>query len=594
MDYNTSATTNNTNTTNNTTMLLSSTSTNTNLPFPSNSSNTPPSSSPNRPTNITLLATVNNTTPNTFTTSTTAGASTVSSTGSSSSSSSTFPTTDPSNNNNSSNVTFTYIDNHGGKNDNNTIDFETAELGRSALAEFMKATRAYDILLDSNKVIVFDTQIPVRSAFYALVEHDSPCAPLWDSEKCCFTGLMTMSDIVDIMRIFYTPGLGSPASVALSELSIAGWRAYASSLEGIRRGISSPDIVHLVQQEQEEQSRNQNKNDMEEDNNTSSLFLSSSSSSLLSTGGQHSTEETKQNGNNNNNTVPYTLSPSNKSSASITLSANERRRNNKRRYHIHRRLIFVDPEDSLFDVSSKLRRHRIHHMPVLDVDQSSVIAILSHRSLLHHILQHFTDTRKLFHQPLRLLKVGSFEDVVVVPETASVISVLNVLAERHISSVPIVNAEGQVIDVYSRDDVAFLANDPTLMVLDAPVGEVRRAQIQMAGSVTPLVTCHCDDTLHHCLELFCATDGRCERLICVDEYSHCMGIISLSDIFRYLSSEHEIQQQLLKKNTVKNTITSTTTMLSTDNDTVMSINANSNGSNTDGPLSPVGLTLMTG
>jgi hypothetical protein len=57
------------------------------------------------------------------------------------------------------------------------------------------------------------------------------------------------------------------------------------------------------------------------------------------------------------------------------------------------------------------------------------------------------------------------------------------------------------------------------------------------GPSAPLVTCHRDDTLHRCLELFAATDGRCERLICVDEHSRCTGIVSLSDIFSYLAGE---------------------------------------------------------
>ena len=58
---------------------------------------------------------------------------------------------------------------------------------------------------------------------------------------------------------------------------------------------------------------------------------------------------------------------------------------------------------------------------------------------------------------------------------------LHVLAERRVSSVPIVAADGSgvLVDIYCREDVAFLANDPSLMVLDAPVGDVRRAQISM-------------------------------------------------------------------------------------------------------------------
>jgi len=50
-----------------------------------------------------------------------------------------------------------------------TIDSIAA--GRKAMADFLATARAYDILPDSNKVIVFDTAVTVRLAFYALVEH---------------------------------------------------------------------------------------------------------------------------------------------------------------------------------------------------------------------------------------------------------------------------------------------------------------------------------------------------------------------------------------------------------------------------------------
>lgn len=51
------------------------------------------------------------------------------------------------------------------------FDRETAQLGRSVIQFFLQSTTAYDLLSESNKVIVFDVAIPVKVAFYALVEH---------------------------------------------------------------------------------------------------------------------------------------------------------------------------------------------------------------------------------------------------------------------------------------------------------------------------------------------------------------------------------------------------------------------------------------
>lgn len=64
--------------------------------------------------------------------------------------------------------------------------------------------------------------------------------------------------------------------------------------------------------------------------------------------------------------------------------------------------------------------------------------------------------------------------------------------------------------------------------------------ILQMGPSSPLVTCHRYETLHRCLELFAATQGRCERLVCVDEHNRCTGVVSLSDIFAYLANEGPI------------------------------------------------------
>ena len=236
--------------------------------------------------------------------------------------------------------------------------------------------------------------------------------------------MITMSDIIDIMRVFYSPSTtGTSVAAALSELTISAWRTYASSLEvsGTAQ-ISSPDIRRAG-----------------EDMRRASAAVEAAAS----------------------------LGATAVAEAAAALA------------RVHPRLIAIDPEDDLLSVSRKLRRHRLHHMPVLDVEQNAVINILSHRMIFSHIFTHFSDERRLFDHSLFSLGVGSFENVVVVPDEASVISVLNVLVERRISAVPVVNATGQVVDVYGREDVGFLANDPSLMVLDAPVGEVRRAQVAM-------------------------------------------------------------------------------------------------------------------
>eukprot|EP00735_Rhodelphis_limneticus_P013475 TRINITY_DN71_c0_g1::TRINITY_DN71_c0_g1_i1::g.14890::m.14890 TRINITY_DN71_c0_g1::TRINITY_DN71_c0_g1_i1::g.14890 ORF type:complete len:355 (+),score=56.82,sp/P58108/AAKG1_BOVIN/40.75/9e-64,CBS/PF00571.23/1.5e-05,CBS/PF00571.23/2.2e-05,CBS/PF00571.23/1.1e-06,CBS/PF00571.23/1.2e-08 TRINITY_DN71_c0_g1_i1:47-1066(+) len=60
-----------------------------------------------------------------------------------------------------------------------------------------------DIIPQSVKVVVFDVDLPVRYAFYAMTEHDLQAAPLFDSKNDSYVGLLTVSDFINILLHYY-------------------------------------------------------------------------------------------------------------------------------------------------------------------------------------------------------------------------------------------------------------------------------------------------------------------------------------------------------------------------------------------------------
>ncbi|XP_061871359.1 5'-AMP-activated protein kinase subunit gamma-1 isoform X3 [Colius striatus] len=52
----------------------------------------------------------------------------------------------------------------------------------------MKSHRCYDLIPTSSKLVVFDTSLQVKKAFFALVTNGVRAAPLWDSKKQSFVG----------------------------------------------------------------------------------------------------------------------------------------------------------------------------------------------------------------------------------------------------------------------------------------------------------------------------------------------------------------------------------------------------------------------
>lgn len=88
--------------------------------------------------------------------------------------------------------------------------------------KFFKFHKCYDLIPTSAKLVVFDTQLLVKKAFFALVYNGVRAAPLWDSHSQSYVGMLTITDFIKILRMYYK----SP-SVTMEELEehkLATWR----------------------------------------------------------------------------------------------------------------------------------------------------------------------------------------------------------------------------------------------------------------------------------------------------------------------------------------------------------------------------------
>ncbi|CAH0557201.1 unnamed protein product [Brassicogethes aeneus] len=102
----------------------------------------------------------------------------------------------------------------------NISDLEEDE--SQIFVKFFKFHKCYDLIPTSAKLVVFDTQLLVKKAFFALVYNGVRAAPLWDSTKQEFVGMLTITDFIKILRMYYK----SP-SVAMEELEehkLDAWR----------------------------------------------------------------------------------------------------------------------------------------------------------------------------------------------------------------------------------------------------------------------------------------------------------------------------------------------------------------------------------
>ncbi|XP_038131140.1 5'-AMP-activated protein kinase subunit gamma-1 [Cyprinodon tularosa] len=98
----------------------------------------------------------------------------------------------------------------------------TEEREQNVYTRFMKSHRCYDLVPTSSKLVVFDTSLQVKKAFFALVSNGVRAAPLWDSKKQCFVGMLTITDFINILHRYYKSPLVQ--IYELEEHKIETWR----------------------------------------------------------------------------------------------------------------------------------------------------------------------------------------------------------------------------------------------------------------------------------------------------------------------------------------------------------------------------------
>ncbi|KAF8642359.1 hypothetical protein AX16_009628 [Volvariella volvacea WC 439] len=80
---------------------------------------------------------------------------------------------------------------------------ESHDAALNAIRSFLKATTSYDAFPVSFRLIVLDTKLNVKKALQCLLLNGVVSAPLWNSEKSRFAGMLTVLDIIHLIQYYY-------------------------------------------------------------------------------------------------------------------------------------------------------------------------------------------------------------------------------------------------------------------------------------------------------------------------------------------------------------------------------------------------------
>lgn len=198
-----------------------------------------------------------------------------------------------------------------------------------------------------------------------------------------------------------------------------------------------------------------------------------------------------------------------------------------------RPLIHISPENTLLDAVRMLLKYRVHRLPVIDPTGGNPLHILTHKRVLKylHINLSQLPVASFMRKKLKQLDIGTMDDVCTISQDCPVSMALIHFIERRVSALPVVDSEGHLVDIYAKFDVINLAATRTYQNLDITVYEALNYR---RGKFLGVATCHLDDSLEDIVNKI--VDAGVHRLVVVKD-EKVIGIVSLSDILRFLIAE---------------------------------------------------------
>ncbi|XP_016675023.1 sucrose nonfermenting 4-like protein isoform X2 [Gossypium hirsutum] len=217
-------------------------------------------------------------------------------------------------------------------------------------------------------------------------------------------------------------------------------------------------------------------------------------------------------------------------------------------------LVQAGPYDSLKDVALKILKSKVATVPIMhSTSRDGSFQQLLHLATLSEILKcicrhfkHSASSLPILQQPICSIPLGTWVPNIGEPNgrplamlrpNATLGAALSLLIQAEVSSIPIVDENDSLLDIYSRSDITALAKDKAYAQIHLDEMSVHQA-LQLGQDANFFNGQRCQmclgsDTLHKVMERLANPGVR--RLVIVEAGTKRVeGIVSLSDVFRFL------------------------------------------------------------
>ena len=136
--------------------------------------------------------------------------------------------------------------------------------------------------------------------------------------------------------------------------------------------------------------------------------------------------------------------------------------------------ISIHPDRPVYEACRKMLESRARRIPIVDSDDETrrtmVVSVITQYRILKFIAVNVKETQKL-RKPLKELNVGTYEDLATASMDTPVMDVIHMLVRKSISSVPILDRAGTVLNVFEAVDVITLIKGGVYDDLNLTVGD---------------------------------------------------------------------------------------------------------------------------
>lgn len=195
--------------------------------------------------------------------------------------------------------------------------------------------------------------------------------------------------------------------------------------------------------------------------------------------------------------------------------------------------VSVHPGRPLYEACRRMLQTRARRIPLVDFDdetgRESVVSVITQYRILKFIAVNNEKNTTLLRKTLRDIKLGTYKDLATATMSSSVLDVIQLMVQYNISAVPILDRQGHVMNVFEAVDVIPCIKGGAYDELSESVGD---ALCRRSDDFQGIYTCTDEDRLDSIFDT--VRKSRVHRLIVVDDDNKLRGIISLSDILKYV------------------------------------------------------------